>query len=707
MLSFRTELENPVVQQEIIELERKIRAYREGRIVEDRFKSLRLARGVYGQRQPGVQMVRIKLPFGRLTFRQMLRIADISDEYASGNLHLTTRQDIQIHYVSLDRTPELWAKLAEDDLTLREACGNTVRNVTASAEAGIDPEEPFDVSPYAQTTFEYFVRNPICAEMGRKFKIAFSSSERDTAFSYIHDFGLIPKVRTEDGAEKRGFAVMFGGGLGAQPILAHKIHDFLPEEELIPLMEATVRVFDRHGERNNRNKARFKYVVQKIGLEEVLRLVEEERTANKSHRLWVDREAIAQPEPPPVFGETVAPVDPASYAIWERTNTFEQKQKGFYGVYIKVPTGDISTANARVLVEGIRGHVADDMRITQNQNLLLKYARRESLPHIYNVLHGLGMAHYGFNSTMDVTTCPGTDTCNLGISNSTEMARVLEQHLEEFHADFVDEHDLKIKISGCMNSCGHHSMAHIGFHGGSLKAKGKVLPSAQVMLGGGTVGNGIGRAADRVTKVPTKRVTLVVDLLLNDFKNNKLDGEKFHDYYDRQTKDYFYRLLKPLADLSTLTDDEFMDWGKEEVYNTAIGVGECAGVVIDLVGTLLFEAEEKLDWAKQALEKEQHADSIYHAYAAFVWTAKALLLDKGVNASTQMAIINAFDEHYAAAEGFSFPTPFADRVLQINKYEPEAAFAEAYAKQAEAFYYEAAAWRNVDKVENEELSLVN
>ncbi|TYR31300.1 HEPN domain-containing protein [Sphingobacterium phlebotomi] len=693
MQSFRTELENPIVEQEIIELEKKIRAYREGNIVEDRFKSLRLARGIYGQRQPGVQMIRIKLPFGKVTFKQLLKIADISDEYASSNIHFTTRQDIQIHFVSLDRTPELWSKLAEDDMTLREACGNTVRNVTASPAAGVDPDEPFDVSSYAQTTFEYFVRNPICAEMGRKFKIAFSSSIKDTAFSYIHDFGFIPKVKTIDGQEVRGFTVMFGGGLGAQPILAHKIHDFLPEEELIPLMEATIRVFDRHGERNNRNKARFKYVVQKLGLEEVLRLVEIERKANKSKQFVIDRDKITQPEPPAVFTGMVEPLDPNAYEIWSKTNVFEQKQKGFYGVYVKVPTGDISTANARLLVAGIRDHVADDMRITQDQNLLLKYARKESLPHIYNVLHQLGYARFGFNSTLDVTTCPGTDTCNLGISNSTEMARVLEQYIEEFHADFVYETKLKIKISGCMNSCGQHSLAHIGFHGASLKASGKVLPAAQIMMGGGTVGDGIGRVSDRVTKVPTKRVTQAVDLVLNDYKVNKLDNENFHDYYDRQTKDYFYRLLKPLADLTNLTDDEFIDWGREDVYNTAIGVGECAGVVIDLVATLLFEAEEKIDLAKTMLEKGQYADSIYHAYSAFVWTAKALLLDKGINASTQIAVIDEFDTQYVQAEIFTFPTSFKERVLQINKYEPSPEFAEAYLTQSTAFYVDAAARR--------------
>src|SRR5690606_24104068 len=298
MQSFRTELENPLVEQEVIELERKIRSFQNGDIPDEKFRSLRLARGIYGQRQPGVQMVRIKLPFGRVTFKQILKIADISDEYASRNLHLTTRQDIQIHYVSLDKTPELWAKLKEDDVTIREACGNTVRNVTASPTAGIDPNEPFDVSSYAHAAFSYFLRNPICAEMGRKFKIAFSASDQDSAFSYIHDFGFIPKIKLIDGVETRGFKVMLGGGLGAQPILAYPIFDFMPEQDIIPYVEATIRVFDRHGERNNRNKARFKYLIQKLGLETVLALIEEEKVAIKSKKVAINYEQIPQPEAP-------------------------------------------------------------------------------------------------------------------------------------------------------------------------------------------------------------------------------------------------------------------------------------------------------------------------------------------------------------------------------------------------------------------------
>ena len=296
-------------------------------------------------------MIRIKLPFGKISFKQILRIADISDEYASSNLHLTTRQDIQIHYVSLDRTPELWAKLERDDITLREACGNTVRNVTASSTAGIDPNEPFDVSPYAHATFKYFLRNPICQEMGRKFKMAFSATEADTAFTYIHDLGFIPKVQNKDGKELRGFKVLFGGGLGAQPSIAHAVNDFLPEDELIPYIEATLRVFDRHGERTNRNKARMKFLVAKLGLEEVLALIEAEKLAIPFKKFTIDRNTISQPEIPQVNTLPEAQItDQFEYQRWLDTNVFEQKQEGFYGVYIKVTTGDIPTEKARKFI---------------------------------------------------------------------------------------------------------------------------------------------------------------------------------------------------------------------------------------------------------------------------------------------------------------------------------------------------------------------
>jgi len=683
MQSFRTELENPVVEQDIINLEKKIREFREGKIHDEKFRSLRLARGIYGQRQPGVQMVRIKLPFGKVTFKQLLRIADVSDEYASRNLHLTTRQDIQIHYVSLDRTPQLWADLAQDDVTLREACGNTVRNVTASPTAGIDPNEPFDVSPYAHGTFEFLLRNPVNQDMPRKFKIAFSSSDEDTAYSFAHDLGFIPKVNAKG---ERGFKVMLGGGLGAQPILANIVEEFLPEDQLVPYIESTIRVFDRYGERNNRNKARFKYVIQKFGLEEVLRLMQVERTANKVKSYKINTDAIDVPVIPAEqqFGEVVIS-NPLGYEQWLATNIFEQKQKGFYGVYIKVRTGDIPTEKARKLVALLQPIASDEIRITQNQGLLLKYIRKEAFPTLYNGLAELGMADPGFDSVADVTTCPGTDTCNLGISNSMTFARVLEDLIYNEYEDLIYNRDIKIKISGCMNSCGQHSMAHIGFHGSSLKAGAKVLPSMQVMLGGGVVGDGVGRAGDRVIKIPAKRATQVLRDLLDDYKANSIENELFNDYYDRQGKDYFYQMLKPLADLTNLTDEDFVDWGHVESYEKAIGVGECAGVVIDLVATLLYESDEKMEWANESFNAGAWADAIYHSYNVFINSAKALLLDKGINASTQIGIIKEFDAQYVSNGEFELSGTFNDLITQINQNEPAEEFATRYKALATEF----------------------
>ncbi len=700
MQSFRTELENPLVEKDIIELEKKIRLYREGKLQEDKFKSLRLARGVYGQRQLGVQMVRIKLPFGKVTTKQLQRIAAISDEYSTGNLHLTTRQDIQIHYVSLDRTPELWAKLEQDDVTLREACGNTVRNVTASPEAGIDPQEPFDVTPYADATFRYFLRNPICQDMGRKFKMSFSSSDSDTALSYMHDLGFLPKLRETDGKTERGFKVMIGGGLGAQPALAHTAYEFLPENKLIPFIEGVLRIFDRHGERNNRNKARFKYLIAKLGLEEVMRLVDAEYAALKTKSFEIDTTAEATPSVPEAreIPDFVIE-DTDKYARWLKTNVLTQKQEGFFGVYIKVQIGDISSDTARALAPTVLGFAADDIRVTQGQNLLLKYVRQEALPYVFAQLDLLGLAEPGFNSVADITTCPGTDTCNLGISNSMTTAKVLERMIVEEYPEMLFNTDIKIKISGCMNSCGQHGMANLGFHGSSLKSGKSVVPALQVLLGGGTVANGEGRIAQKLLKVPSKRGPEVVRQVINDYQANKQENERFNAYFDRNGKDYFYQMLKPLADLTTLTPDDYIDWGHQDAFSTAIGVGECAGVMIDLVATLLYEADEKLEWAGEALEEKRFADALYYGYSSYISTAKALLLDKDVKCNTQAGIIQDFDTHYVAEGIFSFEPDFKSEVLLINQQEASEEFANQYIGKALLFLQQATSYRQQQREE--------
>lgn len=697
MQSFRTELENPLVEKDIIELEKKIRLFREGKMDEEKFRSLRLARGVYGQRQPGVQMVRIKLPYGKMTLAQWKRIAAVSDDYSTGNLHLTTRQDIQIHFVSLDRTPQLWAELDKDDITIREACGNTVRNITASDTAGIDPEEAFDVTPYAHALFEYFLRKPLCQEMGRKFKIAFSNSEKDTALTFMHDLGAIARVRLVDGKEQRGFKIVIGGGLGAQPHLAICTHEFLAADLLIPYLEAVLRVFDRHGERNSRHKARIKFLIQKIGIETFNQLVQEEQLALTHQRLVIDHRESGEGSRESGEGKRVIDIneiDPLKYELWKNTNLFPQKQEGYYAVYVRVPNGNISSDVSRRLIAQLQGVIADDVRVTINQGLQFRFVKPENLSYVYQVLHAEGLAAPGFGSVSDITSCPGTDTCNLGISNSTGTALALSEVIEEAFPELLFNKEITVRISGCMNSCGQHGMASIGFHGSSLKANGQVVPALQVLVGGAVLGSGEARISDKVIKVPSKRAPQVLISILNDYKERAEKEESFAHYSFRRGEKYYYELLKPLASLEALQDDEFLDWGQEVKFSTAIGVGECAGVMIDLVSTLILEAEDKISAARECMDNQQWADGIYNAYAARVHSAKALLLQQGIHCNTQIGILNDFDKEFTAKGIYPSNRSFKQEALQMNEEAPSASFAASYLEQSLAFIEFAKGWRS-------------
>jgi sulfite reductase (ferredoxin) len=695
MESFRSELEdlnNPVVSRDLIDLEKKIRLFRDGTLDSEKFRGLRLVRGIYGQRQQGVQMIRIKLPFGRVSTHQLRRIADLSDEYASKTLHATTRQDIQIHYVSLDRTPELFAKLAKDDVTTREACGNTIRNVTASATAGIDPLEPFDVSPYAHELFSYFLRNPICQEMGRKFKISFSSSEEDTAFAFIHDIGFIPRIAFG----KRGFKVVIGGGLGANPTLAQLAYEFLEEDQIIPFAEALIRVFDRYGERNRRMKARFKFLLEDIGLEKVMQLVEEEKKAIKTKSYKINTSILPEPSiPGDVSYETVS-VDETRYNRWFKTSVFEQKQKGFFGVNVRVPLGNLSSDRARQFADIIDSFASNDVRVTINQGYLLRFVRSAALRPLYKALDAIALAEPGFDSVADITACPGTDTCNLGISDSTAISLALEKVIRNEFPDLIYNNDIKIKISGCPNSCGQHGLAGIGLHGSTIKDKqGKVLPALVVLLGGGRLKNGEGIISDKIIKIPSKRGPQALRYLLTDYETNSLDGEYYHDYFKRLGRNHFYQILKPLGDITATSPEEYIDWGQDANFILHTAVGECAGVMIDLVATLLYDSEDKLEWARENFENGQYADSIYQSYSAFINTAKALLLGRDIKPSTQIQVMNDFQREFVDTGAFVFEGGFREYVLRINKNEPSASFAATFLADSLAFAEAATAFRSV------------
>ena len=682
MQSFRTELENPIVQKEIIELEKKIHAFRGGTIDGERFRSLRLARGIYGQRQEGVQMIRIKLPYGKVTSEQLVRITKVSDEYSTGRLHITTRQDIQIHYVSLDRTPELWANLAKDDITLREACGNTVRNITASELAGVDVNEPFDVSPYAHGMFQYLLRNPICQEMGRKFKISFSSSDEDTALSYLHDLGFIPKIVNGE----RGFKVMLGGGLGSQPIHAELLSEFIPANQIVPTAEGIIRVFDRHGERNKRMKARMKFLIKDIGKEAFLELVEKEKKAIAFETYEIDITGFDEAIPEPLLEvPKVTITDAAAYEDWKASNVIRQKQKGYVAIGIKVLLGDFYTDKARVLADLIKNYAANELRFSLRQNIVIRNVKEENLPFFYQELAKLDMVALGYNSTADITACPGTDTCNLGIASSTGIAEELEKVIEAEYPQYKNNSEIEIKISGCMNACGQHNMSAIGFQGMSINAGKLVAPALQVLLGGGNLGNGNGRFADKVIKIPSRRGPEALRYILNDFDANG-KGTSFLNYYEEKGEKYFYEILKPLANITNLTEADFVDWGNADNYVKAVGVGECAGVVIDLVATLLLEAKDKLTFAQEAFHDKKWSDAIYHAYSGFVNGAKALLLSENQKTNHQAGIIDLFDTVFVETNKIAFETTFKELVFQINKNEPTEAFAKKYIEQAITFF---------------------
>lgn len=682
MQSFRTELENPIVQKEIIELEKKIHAFRGGTIDGERFRSLRLARGIYGQRQEGVQMIRIKLPYGKVTSEQLVRITKVSDEYSTGRLHITTRQDIQIHYVSLDRTPELWANLAKDDITLREACGNTVRNITASELAGVDVNEPFDVSPYAHGMFQYLLRNPICQEMGRKFKISFSSSDEDTALSYLHDLGFIPKIVNGE----RGFKVMLGGGLGSQPIHAELLSEFIPANQIVPTAEGIIRVFDRHGERNKRMKARMKFLIKDIGKEAFLELVEKEKKAIAFETYEIDITGFDEAIPEPLLEVPKVTIpDAAAYEDWKASNVIRQKQKGYVAIGIKVLLGDFYTDKARVLADLIKNYAANELRFSLRQNIVIRNVKEENLPFFYQELAKLDMVALGYNSTADITACPGTDTCNLGIASSTGIAEELEKVIEAEYPQYKNNSEIEIKISGCMNACGQHNMSAIGFQGMSINAGKLVAPALQVLLGGGNLGNGNGRFADKVIKIPSRRGPEALRYILNDFDANG-NGTSFLNYYEEKGEKYFYEILKPLANITNLTEADFVDWGNADNYVKAVGVGECAGVVIDLVATLLLEAKDKLTFAHEAFHDKKWSDAIYHAYSGFVNGAKALLLSENQKTNHQAGIIDLFDTVFVETNKIAVETTFKEFVLQINKNEPTEAFAKKYIEQAIGFF---------------------
>jgi sulfite reductase (ferredoxin) len=433
-------------------------------------------------------------------------------------------------------------------------------------------------------------------------------------------------------------------------------------------------------------------LVKEIGFDAFVQLVEDEQKALSHTTFKIDTPKFDTAiEIPSVEIPSVIIDNETEYNAWKTANVIPQKQEGLFAIGIKVHLGDFYTDKARLLADLVKKYAGNEMRLSLRQNILIRHVKEALLPFFYVELKKLGFAEIGYNSTLDITSCPGTDTCNLGIASSTGITAELEKVLKTEFPQYANNKEITIKISGCMNSCGQHSMAHIGFQGMTVKSGKLVAPALQVLLGGGVLGNGEGRVSNKVIKIPSKRGPEALRTILKDYESNVKTGESFLNYYDRRGERYFYDILKPLADTSNLVPSDFIDWGSEEQYEMAVGVGECAGVVIDLVATLLFESEEKIENASEALKLNQYSDSIYYAYTSMVNTAKAMLLTEGESTNTQANIITLFETVFA--DKIELPTIFSEFVYQIQKNEPTKQFADKYVADAQLFYAKATEYR--------------
>ncbi len=530
---------DPVAAAEISRFADLIERRRRGQLDEEDFRRFRLQHGTYGIRgQTDVHMVRVKVPYGALTAAQLECLGEIAERFARGTGHITTRQDVQFYWVPLEAVPGVLRRLAEVGLTTREACGNVVRNVTACPLAGVCATEVFDVTPYAAALSRHLLRNLICQALPRKFKIAFSGCATDCAIAGIHDIGAVATLREEDGVARRGFRLYVGGGLGPVPRAAQLLEPFTLAEDLILTAEAVVRVFDRLGNRQNRTRARMKFLIEEGGIEEFRRLVFEERRV-----VW-----SAWPGEPPPAPEAQEPglspamarpasngLAPAGFEVWRKTNVVAQRQAGFYAVYVTVSGGDLTPDQFRILAALLRRFPDLEARTVITQNLVLRWAREEWLPLLYATLAEAGLGRPGVHGIGDVVGCPGADTCNLAVTYSHRLALELSRQFAE-RPDMALADDLKdvtIKISGCPNACGHHHIATIGLHGAARKIGDRQVPFYQLLLGG-KVHDGEVTFVRPVTRIPARQVPEALFRLVETYRSERIDGESFLGWIERK-----------------------------------------------------------------------------------------------------------------------------------------------------------------------------
>ncbi len=550
-----------------------------GNLTDDEFRALRLRRGVYGQRQPDVQMIRTKVPGGLATADQMELFATIADKYAEGRGHLTTRQNMQFHFVPLPQVPDLLEDLAQLRLTTREACYNTVRNVTGCPLAGVCPDEVFDISPYLRQAAYAFLHQELTDNLPRKFKISFSGCKEDCAVGGIHDLGFTAQIR--DG--RRGFKIVAAGGLGPVPSEAQVLDEFLPVERLVNRCESVIRVFGKYGNRKNKHKARLKFIIRERSwdwFKEQADLEYADILANggiEAPSAVPEGFGAYSAEPRKLGREELLPIltDPSpDYERWLSTNVKPQRQAGNVVLTVKVPQGNMTAQQMRAVAQIARATGDGLVRITIDQNLTIAWIQQNRLREIYAILQQAKLAESGADEIDDIVTCPGAWSCNLGITKTMNLGEVL-RHTVANHPDALVR-KLHIKASGCPNACGQHWIGDIGFFGNVRKVAGREIPFYQMLLGGGKDREGMLKYGFTIQSIPAKTAPEAVTRVLNHYIANRLNDETFREYVIRYKVETFRTMTTDLAKPMEIDPDFYMDWGDTDPFSLQLGRAECA-----------------------------------------------------------------------------------------------------------------------------------
>ena len=567
--------------EEIVQFQRLVERYFLGELSPAEFKAHRLQMGTYGIRNvDGVHMMRIKVPAGRLTAEQLECLADLAQAYSKGVGHITTRQDMQLYWIPTKEAPTAMARAAAVGLTTREACGNSVRNVTACPLAGVSPTELFDVTKHAEAVTRHFLRNPISQKLPRKFKIAFEGCSIGHAKTAIHDIGAVAAIQEDGGKRTPGFRLYVGGGLGALPMTAIQLEPFTPTTELLRTCEAIVRVHDRLGDRKNKATARIKFVVKRLGADAFRREVFAEREKLPRYP-YPEMEVTETDETPPSRTEASATDGPleSDFWRWRLTNVLRQKQPGYSVVTMRLRLGDIASNQMRALARVVRRYCGGQLRTTIEQNLILRWIRNDQLVSIYRELAPVGLAEPEADRLQDVTSCPGASTCQLGIAASRGLAGAVETRLREAQLSGNDIDHLRIKISGCPNSCGQHHTADIGFFGGARKINERLVPHFQLLLGGRTTEEKA-EFGQPILKLPARRIPDAVVRILEHYrKDRQSEQESFKVFATRVGSEYWKAALDGFTTLPPYeaSADAYRDWGAETDFSLGgMGPGECA-----------------------------------------------------------------------------------------------------------------------------------